>query len=59
MASTPYEVEAASVSAFSTPSFDRSLSANRSQVREVVMNGSRILMRHDGRSWWNVRVIAL
>lgn len=59
MVRTPYEVETASVSAFSTPSFDRSRSGNRSQVREVVMNGSRILMRHDGRSWWNVRVVAL
>lgn len=59
MASTPYAIEAVSVGACLTPSVDSPRSGNRFQVREVVMNGSRILMRHDGRSWWNVRVIAL
>lgn len=28
------------------------------QTRIVVMNGSRIEMRHDGRQWWNVKVTA-
>jgi hypothetical protein len=26
------------------------------QTRVVVLNGSRVHMRHDGRQWWNVKV---
>jgi hypothetical protein len=29
---------------------------SKGEARIVVMNGSRIVMKHDGRKWWNVEV---
>ena len=30
----------------------------KGDTREIVLNGSRILMSHDGRQWWNIKVTA-
>jgi|GEM_PF-4616072 len=32
--------------------------ALKGDTREVRLNGSRILMKHDGLQWWNVKVTA-
>jgi hypothetical protein len=29
---------------------------HKADVRVVVLNGSRVVMKYDGRRWWNVQV---
>ncbi len=33
------------------------LKAAKGDKRQVVLNGCRVFMEHDGKKWWNVKVL--